>query len=252
MPSDELGLMQWRIVSGVARRIWPGRWAQPRRSLAANHSCIHTSLLTMSSNGRFASPQVWCRGSRSRLGALTLGQLQGGDVVSGLVGDERGVGEPFDPVEQAELSAGVLTFTPHDQPDSVWPGIKVTNGVSSTTSAPCLRAPAIDGVVPASGRDPLQHDGLVDQGDSRKRSPGCVRHSLLRTSVTLTRVNTHQDPTLDQTGIIAQTVASRPCRWQLSKRVAEQGDMVDCSVRSGVARPQDPGQHLVGLSAHCE
>jgi len=74
--------------------------------------------------------------------ALTLPELEGGDAVAGGVGDERGVPEPLNSVEQAELGAGrgrsrrTINRVPSGQAS------RFTRSVSSKTSAPSRRAPS--------------------------------------------------------------------------------------------------------------
>jgi len=52
-------------------------------------------------------------------------QVQGGEIVARGVGDERGVAEALDGVEQAELGAGMGAFAAHDQAGARRPGIQV-------------------------------------------------------------------------------------------------------------------------------
>lgn len=58
-------------------------------------------------------------------GPSPLEQLEAGDVVVGLVGDERGVAAAFDGVEQRELRSGVRDLAAHDQPRAGRPRCQV-------------------------------------------------------------------------------------------------------------------------------
>ena len=53
--------------------------------------------------------------------AVTVAQLERGDVVVGLVGDEHLMPEPFGGVEQRQLGAGVRAFATGDDPHPVTP-----------------------------------------------------------------------------------------------------------------------------------
>ncbi len=55
------------------------------------------------------------------MGAVTMPQLQGGDVGVGLVGDEHLMAEPLGGVEQGELGAGVGSFAAGDHPHPLTP-----------------------------------------------------------------------------------------------------------------------------------
>lgn len=96
--------------------------------------------------------------------ALALLQLECGDVVAGLGGDERGVTEPFDRVEQRQLRARMGTLTPDDQPGPIGPGRQVDElGEFDDFGAVTTSAAGVDGVdggVPAAGRD--HHDAVAD------------------------------------------------------------------------------------------
>ena len=153
------------MVLGVARRSWPMqpmRCAQPSRSLAAKHRFIQTSLLTMSSNGQVRESAGFgvaddVLGTRS----LTLLQLECGDIEAGLVGDERGVAEAFDRVEQRELCAGVRALAAHDQPGPFGPVGEVDEvGQLDHLGAVTAGAVGVDGWVPAAGRN--HHDAVAD------------------------------------------------------------------------------------------
>lgn len=71
--------------------------------------------------------------------ALALSQFERSDVVATSVGDERGVSEPFDGVEQRQLCARVRAFTTHINRVPAGHASRFTNSVSSTTSAPSRR-----------------------------------------------------------------------------------------------------------------
>ena len=64
------------------------------------------------------------------LGAAAVAQLQGGDVVAVLVGDEGGVAVALG-VEDLELGAGMGTLAAHDQPRALGPGGEVDVGRSA-------------------------------------------------------------------------------------------------------------------------
>ena len=92
---------------------------------------------------------------------LTLTELEHGDVVAGGVGDERGVPEPFDGVEQRQLGAGVWAFATHDQPGAVGPRVEVHQvGELDDLGAVTTLAVGVDGGVPAAGRH--AHDAVTD------------------------------------------------------------------------------------------
>ncbi len=84
-----------------------------------------------------------------------------GDVVGGGVGDERGVPEAFDGVEQRQLGAGVRAFAAHDQPGALRPGVEVDElGELDDFSAVTTAAVGVDGWMPAAGRH--THDTVAD------------------------------------------------------------------------------------------
>jgi len=92
-------------------------------------------------------------------------ELERGDVVAGGVGDERGVPEPFDGVEQRQLGARVGAFTAHDQPGAGGPGVEVHElGELGDLGAVTMLAVGVDRWVPAAGRhaDDAVADAFVD------------------------------------------------------------------------------------------
>jgi hypothetical protein len=117
------------MVLGVARRKGPVRLmrrAQHSRSLAQKLCCIQRSLSAAPSKGRPGEPAGFGVPD-DLLGSAppAVPQVQGGEVVAGRVGGERGVAQALDGVEQGQLGAGVGAFAAHDQAGAVWPPVEV-------------------------------------------------------------------------------------------------------------------------------
>ena len=73
--------------------------------------------------------------------AAAVAQLQRGDVLAVLVGEEAGVPVAVF-VEDRELRAGMRPLAPDDQPGSLGPGGQVQTVVSSATHAPSRASPS--------------------------------------------------------------------------------------------------------------
>jgi hypothetical protein len=139
-----------------------------------------------------------------------------------------------------------------NQPRAGRPGLEVDHvGELDHPGAVTAAAVAVDGGLPAAGRD--AHDAvtnpIIDRipeavvdvaldafGGQPVRRPGGVSPA--------------QQVFLHLGGVVTGVVAGPPRRRQLADRVGEHGDVISRVVRSGVARTQAAGEHLVGLGTH--
>ena len=177
---------------------------------------------------------------------LTLLEFERGNICAGLVGDERGVPEPFDRVEQAELRAGVWALSPGDQP-SPFRLCRQVDEVGEFDDFSTVATSAVGGV-PAAGRN--HHDAVADavidvEPEAVFEVPvdAFFGEPMARSA----SICADQHSMGDLARVVANSVTSRPLGRQLVERIGEHGDVIDRRVRSGVARPQHAAQHLVGL-----
>lgn len=186
-------------------------------------------------------------------GAMTLSELERGDVLAACVGDERCVPESFDRVEQRQLGAGMrpprrtISRVPSGQAS------RFTRLVSSTTSAPSRS-------VPSASMAGCQHPVGTQMTPSRTlssiRSRARTRCSGRRiprpADAKPSRIGTNQDLPLDHARVVTGSVPHAPCGRQLSERVSEQHerDRSRCSHRRYPV--EHAGKDFVGLGAHCQ
>ena len=97
-------------------------------------------------------------------GAMTLSELERGDVLAACVGDERCAGI-LRSCRTTAAGRRDATAATHDQPGSVGPGVEVHKaGELDHFGAVTQRAVGVDGGVPTSGRhaDDAVADAFVD------------------------------------------------------------------------------------------
>ena len=139
-----------------------------------------------------------------------VAELQGRDVASFRIGDEAGVPESLDRVEQGELGAGVGTLPSHDQPGLLRPG-----GQRDQVGEFDHPGAVTNRTIGLSGRDPVL---LLDQGHGityslvNRESDGEVavgREDRVHESVGgPSRVGSHQDGVDDEGGMVVGEVTN--------------------------------------------
>jgi hypothetical protein len=179
-------------------------------------------------------------------------QVRGGEIVAGGVGDERGVAQALDGVEQGELGAGMGAFAAHDQAGARRPGVQVheIGDLDHLGAVPDLparfagRFPVLFGHQQKGVADPAVDP--VTEGEADVARPAFLGEPVGGPG----GIGADQQVLGPQSGVVARLVAGLPVGWELGDRRAEHDDVIGGAVRPRVARPEHPGQHLAGLGQH--